>query len=73
MITSFTRNTYCRLAADIVAGRLESAKLVGADVIINCKEENLKDKGTVIVTVSWIILLSLFMMINNGSDGGNWW
>ena len=38
---------YCRLAADIVPGRLESAKLVGADVTINCKEENLKDKGTI--------------------------
>ena len=35
----------CRLAADIVPGRLESAKLVGADVVINCKEENLKERG----------------------------
>jgi hypothetical protein len=37
---------YCRLAADIVPGRLESAKLVGADITINCKEENLKDRGS---------------------------
>ena len=35
----------CSLAADIVVGRLESAKAVGADVVINCKEENLKDRG----------------------------
>ena len=34
-----------RIAADIVAGRLESAKFVGADVVINCKEENLKERG----------------------------
>ena len=52
MIATFTRNIYCRFAADIVTGRLESAKMVGADVTINCKEENLKDRGTVIETVS---------------------
>lgn len=40
-----------RLAADIVPGRLESAKLVGADVTINCKEENLKGRGTPVTII----------------------
>ena len=68
-ITSFTRNicTYCRLAADIVPGRLESAKLVGADVTINCKEENLKDRGIyscnnddIIMHIEIVILIEFF-------------
>jgi hypothetical protein len=42
---------YCRLAADIVPGRLESAKLVGADITINCKEENLKERGTAVIII----------------------
>ena len=33
------------IAADIVESRLQSALLVGADVIVNCKTQNLKDKG----------------------------
>ena len=33
------------LAADIEEGRLESAKLLGADVTINCKTEDLKTRG----------------------------
>lgn len=32
-------------AADIVEGRLQSAKLIGADVVINCKTENLRDRS----------------------------
>ena len=31
-------------------GRLESAKVVGADVTINCKEENLKDRGRILLS-----------------------
>ena len=50
-------SVYCRLAADIVPGRLESAKLVGADVTIHCKEENLKDRGTI---GSETVLIDLF-------------
>lgn len=38
--------TTCSIGADIVEGRLESAKLVGADVTINCKTENLKERGS---------------------------
>ena len=34
-----------RYAADIVEKRLESAKLIGADVIINCKTEDLKERS----------------------------
>ena len=49
---------YCRLAADIVPGRLESAKLVGADVTINCKEENLRDRGMVVEIVITTVYLN---------------
>ena len=35
----------CSLATDIVADRLELAKKLGADVIINCKTEDLKERG----------------------------
>ena len=47
------------LAADIVERRLESARLMGADVIINCKTEDLKTRGTLHVlmpdcpTLAW--------------------
>jgi len=34
-----------RIAADIVENRLKSALLMGADVVINCKTQNLKEKG----------------------------
>ena len=33
------------LAADIVESRLESAKQVGADVVINCAKQKLRDVG----------------------------
>ena len=33
------------LAADVVAKRLELANQMGADVTINCKEEDLKEAG----------------------------
>lgn len=38
---------YCSYsyAADIVEGRLKSAKLIGADVIINCKIESLRERS----------------------------
>ncbi len=31
------------IACDIVEGRLESARLVGADVVVNCAKENLEE------------------------------
>ena len=34
-----------RLATDIIESRLEAAKLVGADVVINGLKENLKERG----------------------------
>lgn len=36
---------FLRYAADIVNGRLKSAKLLGADVVINCSTENLKERS----------------------------
>lgn len=36
---------HCSLAADIVESRLEMAQKAGANVIINCKKENLKERG----------------------------
>ena len=36
---------FYRIAADIVENRLKSALLMGADVVINCKTQNLKDRG----------------------------
>lgn len=38
--------TPCRLAADIVESRLERAQKMGADVVINCSKENLKERGS---------------------------
>ena len=38
-------STFSSLAADIVEGRLEAARKVGADVVINCSKENLKEAG----------------------------
>lgn len=35
------------IAADIVEGRLEVAKQLGADVVINCKTQNLRDEGEI--------------------------
>ena len=42
---------HCSLAADIVAERLEVAKMVGADIVINCKEENLKERYSQIIII----------------------
>jgi hypothetical protein len=41
--TSITCLILYRYAADIVEKRLESAKLIGADVIINCQTEDLRE------------------------------
>lgn len=35
----------CSMATDIVSERLDLAKKLGADVIINCKSENLRERG----------------------------
>ena len=46
-------STFSSLAADIVEGRLEAAGKVGADVVINCSKENLKEAGKhALLTVS---------------------
>ena len=36
---------YSRLACDVIENKLEAAKQVGADVVINCKTQNLREEG----------------------------
>lgn len=38
------------MACDVIESKLEAAKKVGADVVINCQQQNLKDTGETAVT-----------------------
>lgn len=45
MVGWFVVSFFSSLACDVVASKLEAAIEVGADVVINCSEQNLRDCG----------------------------
>lgn len=47
--------------------RLKSALLVGADVIVNCNAENLRDKGSAVVVVVVVVTIALVVSLFRAS------
>ena len=62
----------CSMATDIVPERLELARELGADVIINCKNEKLKDRGQNRQSPNAVSLNAFSVLYSDGRNRRKW-